>query len=103
MISKTLFENVNGGLLKTTRRNTAMGGMRTILFGDFAELPPVLKGFNIEQARKEALGNSQIYNLCNRYNLVDLIRQRDHHLSRSSNLLGFQRVTDFIISRTVHK
>jgi hypothetical protein len=54
-----------------------MGGMRTILFGDFAQLPPVLKGFNIKQAREEALWNSQIYNLFNRYNLVDPIRQRD--------------------------
>jgi hypothetical protein len=107
MISKTALDKISSALLKTTRRNTAMGGMRTIFFGDFAQLAPVLKHMSEEKARKESLWHSSIYNLCHRYTLSDPIRQRD---SSFLEILEFvmtgnynKKVADFIISRVVHK
>lgn len=107
MISKSLLDKINSALLKTTTRNTAMGGMRTIFFGDFAQLPPVLKNLTLQQAKQESLWKSTIYNHSNRYNLVDPIRQRDPifvEILEFVRIAKFNtRVANFIISRTVSK
>lgn len=107
MISKTLLDSIHSALLKTTTRNTAMGGIRSIFFGDFAQLPPVLKGYTVEQARSESLWLSPLYQHSNRYNLVEYIRQRDPSFLEVLELVRTgsynKRVAAFIISRTVHK
>jgi hypothetical protein len=107
MISKSLLDKIHSALLKTTKRNSAMGGIRTIFFGDFAQLPPVLKGLSMEQARSESLWFSPIYGYSNRSNLVDYIRQRDESFLEILEMVRTGRynkiVAAFIISRTVLK
>lgn len=42
MIGSSLLESLNDALIKTTSRNSIMGGIKTIFFGDIAQLlPPV--------------------------------------------------------------
>lgn len=107
MIKNSLLDAINSALLKTTVRNSPMGGIRTVFFGDFAQLPPVLKNYSLQRAREESLWKNPIYQFSNKYTLVDYIRQRDESFLQVLELVRTgmynERVAAFIISRTVLK
>jgi ATP-dependent DNA helicase PIF1 len=100
MISATLLHSINDALIKTTNRATIMGGVKTIFFGDIAQLLPVEK-------KEASMWNTAIYNNVNRYDLIDPVRQSDESFIRILNKvrLGFfqEDVIKFINERTVRK
>lgn len=107
MLKNSLINAINSALLKTTVRNSPMGGIRTVFFGDFAQLPPVLKNYRLQDARAESLWRNPIYMHSNRYTLTDYIRQTDASFLQILGKIRAgdydQEMTSFIISRTVSK
>ncbi|CEP08663.1 hypothetical protein, partial, partial [Parasitella parasitica] len=55
MISATLLNSINDSLIKTTNRASIMGGVKTIFFGDIAQLLPI-------QKNESSMWNTAIYN-----------------------------------------
>jgi ATP-dependent DNA helicase PIF1 len=107
MVSNSLLETLNRALIKTTNRSVPMGGIRTVFFGDFAQLCPVLPGLNEKQKDLEMLWNSSIYNHSLRLNLVDPIRQADERFLKVLNFVrsgNFNKVVvEFINAHSVLK
>lgn len=100
MISADLLGVINEALVKTTQRATIMGGVKTIFFGDIAQLLPI-------QKNEGTLWTTQIYNCVNRYNLIQPVRQTDAlliHVLNKVRVCDFDRtVIEFINKRTVTK
>lgn len=100
MISAKLLESINEALIKTTQRAVTMGGIKTIFFGDIAQLLPV-------QRNEGSIWESEIFNVANRYSLIDPVRQTDANfiqiLNKVRNYIFDQEVVEFINERTVHK
>ena len=100
MISSKLLEAINDALVKTTQRATIMGGVKTILFGDVAQLLPI-------QTKEGKIWESEIFNVVPRYSLHDPVRQQDEYfigiLNKVRDYQFDESVIDFINKRTVHK
>lgn len=100
MLSAKLLESINEASMKTTQRATNMGGIKTIFFGDVAQLLPIQKNEGL-------IWESEIYTSSNRYNLLDPVRQKEASfveiLEKVRNYVFDQSVIEFINSRTVHK
>jgi len=100
MISAKLLESMHDALVKTTQKSVNMGGIKTILFGDIAQLLPIKK-------EEGSLWESEIYNSASRYELTSHVRQTD---AAFINILNKVRrydfdedVIEFINKRTVPK
>lgn len=100
MISAKLLESLNEILIKTTQRSSIMGGVKTIFFGDIAQLPPI-------KEEEGMIWNSAIFNTVNRYHLSQPVRQQDEYFIEVLNktrVYDFdESVIKFINDRTVHK
>lgn len=100
MISSKLLESINEALVKSTQRSSIMGGIKTVFFGDIAQLLPV-------QKNEGAMWESQIYNSVNRYNLTLPVRQKERRFIEildKVRLYNFDKaVIDFINERTILK
>lgn len=101
MISADLIQTLNEALIKTTQRTSLMGGIKTIFFGDIAQLLPVKK------FKEGSIWQSSIYECVNRYNLSIAIRQKDEDFIEILNkvrIYNFDKsVIEFINQRTVRK
>lgn len=101
MISAELVQIINDALIKTTQRATLMGGIKTIFFGDIAQLLPVKK------ANEGSIWQSGIHDCVNRYNLNTHIRQQDEEFVNILNKVRVydfdQSVIEFINRRTIPK
>lgn len=101
MISAKLLHIINDALIKTTQRATLMGGVKTIFFGDIAQLLPVKKD------EEGSIWQSGIHDSVNRYNLNTHIRQQDEEFVDILNKIRVynfdQSVIEFINKRTVSK
>lgn len=101
MISAELLQIINEALIKTTQRATLMGGIKTIFFGDIAQLLPVKK------IKEGSIWQSGIHDCVNRYNLSTPIRQKDETFVAILNRVRVynfdQSVVEFINKRTVSK
>ncbi|KAL0140629.1 hypothetical protein V8B55DRAFT_1564047 [Mucor lusitanicus] len=100
MVSATLLNAINNdALVKTTNRPSIMGGIKTIFFGDIAQLLPCTEEFTIWR--------TAIYNTVNRYNLTQSVRQKDPLFIAILNKVRLdyfdEDVVQFINSRTVLK
>lgn len=100
MISSKMLDSINEALIKSTQRSSIMGGVKTIFFGDIAQLLPV-------QKHEGTMWQSEIYNSVNRYNLADPIRQKEIRFIEildKVRLYNFdQSVIEFINERTILK
>lgn len=100
MISAKLLESINDAAIKTTQRPTTMGGIKTVFFGDVAQLLPI-------QKLEGLIWESEIYTSSNRYNLLEPVRQKEASfieiLDKVRNYVFDESVIQFINSRTVHK
>lgn len=100
MISAEMLDVVNEALIKTTQRATIMGGVKTIFFGDIAQLLPI-------QKKEGTLWNTKIFNSVCRFHLVKPVRQQDESFIQILNkvrICNFDRsVIKFINDHTVLK
>lgn len=100
MISNSLLDAMNDALIRTTQRATAMGGIKTIFFGDVAQLLPV-------KIKEGLVWESQLYNYSSKFSLHTPIRQVDQRLIDVLNNVRVsnfdETVIRFINERTVHK
>lgn len=70
MIGASLLNSINDALIKTTNRFSIMGCVKTIFFGDIAQLLPPEKG-------ESMMWRMAIFNNVNRYDLIRSVRQKD--------------------------
>ncbi|KAG2191493.1 hypothetical protein INT47_013068 [Mucor saturninus] len=100
MVSSKLLESVSEALIKTTQRSSSMGGIKTVFFGDIAQLLPV-------QKMEGLIWESEIYTISNRYNLIEPVRQKEtafvEILEKVRNYNFDEAVIQFINKRTIHK
>ena len=100
MISAKLFESINDALVKTTQRATIMGGIKTVLFGDVAQLLPI-------EHKEGKIWESELFNAVPRFSLTDPVRQQDERfvkiLNKVRNHQYDESVIAFINERTVLK
>ncbi|KAG1445638.1 hypothetical protein G6F46_012277 [Rhizopus delemar] len=100
MISAEMLDVVNEALIKTNQRATIMGGVKTIFFGDIAQLLPI-------QKKEGTLWNTKIFNSVCRFHLVKPVRQQDESFIQILNkvrICNFDRsVIKFINDHTVLK
>ena len=100
MISSKLHESINEALTKVTNRNANMGEIRTIFFGDIAQLLPV-------KSNEGKIWESGIFNTVNRYQLRIPVRQNDPTFVTILNKVRCynfdQSVIEFINVRIVRK
>lgn len=100
MISSKLLESVNEALIKTTQRSTIMGGIKTVFFGDIAQLLPI-------QKTEGLIWESEIYSASNKYSLIEPVRQKETAfidiLDKVRNYIFDESVIQFINKRTINK
>lgn len=72
MISKSLLNVMNDALIRTTQRATGMGGIKTIFFGDVAQLLPV-------RISEGLIWETPLYNFSAKFSLHKPIRQIDEN------------------------
>lgn len=100
MISNQLLNIMNDALIRTTQRAAAMGGIKTIFFGDVAQLLPV----RIDEG---LIWESPLYNYSTKFTLHTPIRQVDPILIDVLNKVRVNNfnedVIKFINSRTILK
>ena len=70
MLSETLLDMLNNTLIKTTNRNAAMGGIKSIFFGDLAQLLPV-------NQKEEPIWKSGLFRYSGKYCLMEPVRQTE--------------------------
>lgn len=100
MLSQSLLDILNNTLVKATNRNVAMGGVKTLFFGDLAQLLPVNKN-------ELPIWESGMFRASGKYCLFEPVRQSEANFI---DILNKVRVCDFdksvikfINSRTVAK
>lgn len=97
MISKALLDSMNDALIRTTQRSVVMGGIKTLFFGDVAQLPPV-------NASEGSIWESGIYNYASKFSLEVPIRQVDQDLINVLNKVRMcvfdEEVIKYINART---
>lgn len=100
MISKALLNVMNDALIRTTQRAAAMGGVKTIFFGDVAQLLPV-------RTNEGLIWETLLYNYSAKFSLHAPIRQVDQALINVLNKVRVcnfdEDVIAFINARTVLK
>ncbi|KAG1538640.1 hypothetical protein G6F51_009647 [Rhizopus arrhizus] len=100
MVSKPLLDIMNDALIRTTQRAAAMGGIKTIFFGNVAQLLPV----RIDEG---LIWDTPLYNFSAKFSLHTPIRQVDQKLIdvlSKVRVCNFDEdVVKFINSRTVSK
>ncbi|CEP08961.1 hypothetical protein, partial, partial [Parasitella parasitica] len=100
MISKALLDVMNDALIRTTQRAVAMGGVKTIFFGDVAQLLPV-------KTSEGLIWDTLLYNHFSKFSLHKPIRQVDQVLIDVLNKVCVckfdEDVIRFINERVVHK
>ena len=100
MISNQLLNIMNDALIRTTQRAAAMGGIKTVFFGDVAQLLPVC-------INEGLIWESAVYNYSTKFTLYTPIRQVDQVLINVLNKVRVcnydEEVIKFINSRTVLK
>ena len=100
MLSDTLLDMLSNTLIKATNRNVAMGGVKTIFFGDLAQLLPV-------NQNEKPIWESGIFRYSGKYCLMEPVRQTESAFIEILNKVRLchfdESVIKFINSRTVMK
>lgn len=100
MISNTLLNTLNDSLIRTTNRCVGMGGIKTLFFGDIAQLLPI-------KMDEGPIWESAIYNHAPKYSLHTSVRQVDSELITVLNKVRIcefdEEVIKFINKRTILK
>lgn len=100
MISARLLNSINDALVKITNRPSIMGGIKTIFFGDVAQLLPC-------KTEESTIWRTAIYNTVNRYGLIKPARQKGptfiQALNKERLVYVDEDVIQFINDRTILK
>lgn len=100
MLSETLLDMLNNTLIKATNRDVAMGGIKSIFFGDLAQLLPV-------NQKEEPIWKSELFRYSAKYCLMEPVRQTEAGFIEILNKVRLcqfdESVIKYINSRAVLK
>ena len=90
MISAKTLEIINAVLCAVRKNDAVMGGLQTLFFGDFLQLPPIKKEEDVDFAFQSKVWKSLDLEV---FNLEEIFRQKDQNFVKILNNLRFGKVT----------